>query len=109
MRGHFRDGLPRPTDTLDRLADNQANFIVLQNEGCTRPLDERVVDFLSRYATDFEIVDARELGLGALPASIVDYFNPVLFYSVMCVYREALASVRNHPLETRRYMGKVDY
>ena len=91
------------------ITDNQTNFIVLQNEGCTRPLDERVVDFLSRYATDFEIVDARELGLGTLPAGVVDYFNPVLFYSVMCVYREALASVRNHPLETRRYMGKVDY
>jgi fructoselysine-6-P-deglycase FrlB-like protein len=26
-----------------------------------------------------------------------------------CVYRAALAEVRQHPLETRRYMGKVSY
>ena len=50
-----------------------------------------------------------KLGIGVLPESVVDYLNPVLFYSVLCEYREALAKVRNHPLETRRYMGKVEY
>ena len=55
------------------------------------------------------VVDARELGLDVLPESVVDYFNPVLFYSVLCDYREALAKIRDHPLEKRRYMGKVKY
>ena len=91
------------------VTDGNRNFIVLLNEGRTRPLDERVIRFLDSYAEKVEIVDARELGLCALPPTVVDYFNPVLFYSVMCVYREALAEIRNHPLETRRYMGKVDY
>jgi fructoselysine-6-P-deglycase FrlB-like protein len=40
---------------------------------------------------------------------VVDYFNPVLFYSIMCDYRAALADIRQHPLSTRRYMGVVDY
>ncbi len=91
------------------ITDERTNFIVLVNEGRTRPLDERVIRFLEQYAARYELVDARELGIGALPVSVVDYFNPVLFYSVLCVYREALATVRGHPLETRRYMGKVDY
>jgi fructoselysine-6-P-deglycase FrlB-like protein len=91
------------------VTDKDTNFIVLINEGRTRPLDERVIAFLGRYAGNHEIVDARELGIGALPATVVDYFNPVLFYSVLCDYREALAKIRNHPLETRRYMGKVPY
>jgi fructoselysine-6-P-deglycase FrlB-like protein len=91
------------------VTDRKTNFIVLINEGRTRPLDERVISFLERYAERYEIIDARELGIGVLPKSVVDYFNPVLFYSVLCDYREALAKVRNHPLETRRYMGKVDY
>ena len=91
------------------ITDKQTNFIVLLNEGSTRPLDERVIAFLERYAERYEIVDARELGIGALAATVVDYFNPVLFYSVLCDYREALAKIRNHPLETRRYMGKVPY
>jgi fructoselysine-6-P-deglycase FrlB-like protein len=91
------------------VTDKNTNFIVLINEGRTRPLDERVISFLERYAEKYEIVDARELGIGVLAESVVDYFNPVLFYSVLCDYREALAKIRDHPLETRRYMGKVEY
>lgn len=91
------------------VTDKKTNFIVLVNEGRTRPLDERVIAFLENYAGRYEIVDARELGIGVLAESVVDYFNPVLFYSVLCDYREALAEVRGHPLETRRYMGKVTY
>ena len=91
------------------VTDKQTNFIVLLNHGRTRPLDERVIAFLERYAERYEVVDARELGIGVLPESVVDYFNPVLFYSVLCVYREALAKIRHHPLATRRYMGKVKY
>jgi fructoselysine 6-phosphate deglycase len=91
------------------ITDKKTSFIVLTNEGSTRPLDERVIAFLERYAEKYEIIDARELGIGALPDAVVDYFNPVLFYSVLCDYREALARIRNHPLETRRYMGKVPY
>ncbi len=91
------------------ITDNRSNFIVLVNEGRTRPLDERVIRFLEEYARHYEVVDARELGIGALPDSVVEYFNPILFYSVLSDYREALAQVRSHPLETRRYMGKVNY
>lgn len=91
------------------ITDKNTNFIVLTNEGRTRPLDERVIRFLERFAEKYEVVDARELGIGVLPESVVDYFNPVLFYSVMCEYREALAKIRHHPLETRRYMDKVKY
>ncbi|TCV98745.1 SIS domain-containing protein [Biostraticola tofi] len=91
------------------VTDSNTPWILMMNEGRTRPLDERVRDFLRQYGDKVEIVDARELGLGVLPPSVVEYFNPVLFYSVMCEYRSALASVRQHPLETRRYMGQVAY
>ena len=91
------------------ITDDKTNFIVLMNDGRTRPLDERVVSFLERHAEKYEVVDARKLGISALPESVREYFNPILFYSVMCVYREALAEVRGHSLETRRYMGKVPY
>ena len=91
------------------ITDKQTNFIVLLNEGNTRPLDERVIAFLERYAERYEIVDARELGIDAIADTVVDYFNPVLFYSVLCDYRETLARTRDHPLETRRYMGKISY
>ncbi|MFS2225906.1 SIS domain-containing protein [Pantoea sp. B65] len=91
------------------VTDETTPWLVMVNEGQTRPLDERVVAFLQRYAKKIEIIDARELGLQQIAANVVDYFNPVLFYSVMCTYRSALAGIRHHPLETRRYMGKTHY
>ena len=91
------------------VTDMNTPWILMMNEGRTRALDERVRDFLRQYGNKVEIVDAKELGLGVIPASVVEYFNPVLFYSVMCEYRAALAKIRQHPLETRRYMGQVAY
>jgi fructoselysine-6-P-deglycase FrlB-like protein len=91
------------------VTDKETNFILLVNEGRTRPLDLRVLEFLKRYAKNIVVVDARELGMDVLPEPVVEYFNPVLFYSVLSEYREALAKIRNHPLETRRYMGIVKY
>jgi len=91
------------------VTDKKTNFIVLVNHGRTRPLDQRVIDFLKSYAKNYVIIDAKELGIGVLPESVVEFFNPILFYSVLCDYREALAKIRSHPLETRRYMGKVEY
>ena len=91
------------------VTDRRTNFIVLVNEGRTRPLDQRVITFLQAYAKNYVVIDAKELGIGLLPESVVEFFNPIMFYSVLCDYREALAKIRNHPLETRRYMGKVEY
>lgn len=91
------------------ITDAQTNCVVLVNAGRTRPLDERVITFLEQYAKRYEVIDAHDFGIDALPASVVEFFNPVLFYGLLCEYREALATIRNHPLETRRYMGIVDY
>jgi len=91
------------------VTDRKTNFIVLVNEGRTRPLDLRVITFLKSYAKNYIVIDAKKLGIDVLPESVVEFFNPILFYSVLCVYREALAKIRNHPLEKRRYMGIVEY
>jgi len=91
------------------VTDREVLYVLLVNEGKTRCIDERARTFLNQYAAKVEIVDAKELGLSVIRDSVVDYFNPILFYAMMCEYRAALAELRNHPLETRRYMGKVSY
>lgn len=91
------------------VTDKETPFILVMNEGRTRTLDERARVFLEQYAEKVEIVDAKELGISTIADEVVEFFNPILFYSILCVYREALAEVRNHPLDTRRYMGKVAY
>jgi fructoselysine-6-P-deglycase FrlB-like protein len=91
------------------LVDENTLYVLLLNEGKTRPLDERVLSFLQRYAAKIEAIDARGLGISAIDPAVVDFFNPLLFYSMMTAYRDALAEVRGHPVDTRRYMWKIQY
>jgi fructoselysine 6-phosphate deglycase len=91
------------------LVDENVLYVLLVNEGKTRPVDERALRFLERYAAKLEVIDARELGIRAISPAVVDVFNPLLFYSVMTAYRDAMADVRGHPVDTRRYMWKVSY
>jgi fructoselysine 6-phosphate deglycase len=91
------------------ITEPQVPFMVQLSAGSTRPLDMRVVDFLSRYGGRYEVIDALELGLSQLDPSVVDYFNHSLYSQVYHVYNKKLATARNHALSTRRYMHKVDY
>ncbi|MDD3140101.1 MAG: SIS domain-containing protein [Lachnospiraceae bacterium] len=91
------------------VTDKNTLFIMLESSGPARVMDERAISFLKKYGAKYEIVDAKELGADIIDEHVVDYFTPIMFYKVMCVYRSELATLRNHPLETRRYMGKVEY
>lgn len=91
------------------VTDAQTPFILIKGLGRTRELDERVQVFLAKYASKVEIVDAKELGLDMIDNPVAEYFNPIVFYSVLCKYRYALSVVHNHDLDVRRYMGKVEY
>lgn len=84
-------------------------FLIQIAEGSTRALDERALTFLQKYGKRIEIVDAKELGLSTIDASVVDYFNHTLFNNVFAIYNHELSIQRQHPLSTRRYMWKVEY
>lgn len=91
------------------ITDGNRPFMIQISEGSTRPLDERALTFLKKYAARIEILDAKELGLSTIDASVVDYFNHSLFNNVYPIYNHELATKRQHPLSTRRYMWKVEY
>ncbi|KFF31544.1 SIS domain-containing protein [Bifidobacterium bombi] len=91
------------------VTDRDTPFILVMGLGRTRELDERALRFLNEYAHKVEVVDAKELGLDVIDDSVSEFFNPILFYSVLSKYRQALSTARNHGLDVRRYMGKVEY
>ncbi|MCO6559388.1 MAG: SIS domain-containing protein [Bifidobacterium sp.] len=91
------------------VTDKDTPFIMAMGLGRTRDLDERALKFLGKYAEKVEVVDAKELGLDLIDDSVSEYFNPILFYSVLSKYRFALSQVHDHDLDARRYMGKVEY
>ncbi len=91
------------------VTDANKPFMIQVAEGSTRALDERCLAFLRKYAKRIEVLDAKELGLSVIDASVIDYFNHSLFNNVYPIYNHALAEARKHPLTTRRYMWRVEY
>ncbi|MEH7116298.1 SIS domain-containing protein [Neobacillus vireti] len=92
------------------IVDKGVPFLLLMNDGRTRAMDSRALEFLNRFDAKTTVVDAKDFGLGsAIASEVVDYFNPMLISGVLRVYAEQLAIVRNHPLTKRRYMWKLEY
>ncbi|SJX71177.1 Putative phosphosugar-binding protein [Enterococcus faecium] len=92
------------------ITDKDVPFILLMNDGRTRPLDARALTFLNRFNAKTEVVDALDWGLSAhIAKEVLDYFNPFVITAVFRVYAEELAEARQHPLTKRRYMWKLEY
>ncbi len=92
------------------IVDKDVPFILLMNEGSTRPMDARALTFLKRFEAKTTVVDALDYGLSSvIPKTVIDYFNPMLITAVFRVYAEELSYARQHPLTKRRYMWKLEY
>ena len=106
--GSFHDGefFHGPFEIVEK----DVPFILLMNEGRTRALDSRALDFLNRFQAKTTVLDGKDFGLASeVPASVAEYFSPMVLSAVLRVYAEQLAIVRNHPLTQRRYMWKLEY
>ncbi len=92
------------------LTEKDIPYLLLMNDGPTRPMDARALTFLQRFDSKVTVVDAKDFGLSnAIKSSVVEYFNPMLLSGVLRMYAEQLAEQRNHPLTVRRYMWKLEY
>ena len=92
------------------MVDKDVHYLLLMNDGPTRPMDARALTFLQRFDAKVTVVDAKDYGLGSqIDKSVVEYFNPMLISGVLRIYAEQLAIVRSHPLTMRRYMWKLEY
>lgn len=92
------------------ITDKDVPFILMMNDGHTRPIDQRALTFLDRFDAKVEVVDALDWGLSSSFAKeVIDYFNPFLLSAVFRVYAEELSYLREHPLTKRRYMWKLEY
>lgn len=106
--GSFHDGefFHGPFEIVER----DVPFILLMNDGPTRALDSRALDFLNRFQAKTTVLDGKDFGIGSeLPSTVAEYFNPIVLTAVLRVYAEQLAIVRSHPLTQRRYMWKLEY
>ena len=68
------------------IVDKDVPFILLMNDGKTRPVDARALTFLHRFDALTTVVDAKDYGLGnAVDSSVITYFNPLMHPAVFRV------------------------
>lgn len=89
--------------------DKDLAILLLKSVGRTRSLDERVERFLEQFGGHHYIIDAQELGLGAVDPEVAEYFNGLLIHPITKQFISAMADVRMHPMSYRRYMWKFKY
>ena len=83
-------------------------FLQMGSSEC-RAMDERALAFLKTHTDTLMVLDAKEYGMEAVPASVRAYLDPVLFYAMNCELRAARGKVFDHDPDFRRYMGVVEY
>lgn len=91
------------------ILDKDVPIIQLLGLDETRPLEERSLEFTKKYGERLVVLDAKEFDLTDIEESVKGYIAPIVMQTVLRQYAEELATARNHPLSTRRYMWKVEY
>jgi len=91
------------------ITDENTPFILLMSRGRTRPLDERALKFLQKFARKIMVIDANSLFIDEIDDSVAEYFNGLVLTNALGVFNEKLAQERRHPLTDRRYMWKMEY
>lgn len=92
------------------IVEKDVPFILLMNDGKTRPIDSRALEFLNRFDALTTVVDAKDYALAnACSSDVITYFNPLMHTAVFRVFAEEISYIREHPLSKRRYMWKIEY
>jgi fructoselysine 6-phosphate deglycase len=91
------------------VTDHDVPFIALIGLDETRPVEQRAVDFLTKYSKRTLVLDAAEFGLEGVDESVRGVFAHLIFNVVLRAYADALADHRGHPLSVRRYMWRMEY
>jgi len=104
-----------PVNALDffhgpfEIVDASTPLILLLGEGTYRSEAERVRRFCDRYTGGCITYDAKEFAMPGIHPEIRPMVAPFILDAALTNLVERLAILRGHPIDTRRYMGKVDY
>jgi fructoselysine 6-phosphate deglycase len=89
--------------------DSETPAVLMLGEDASRPEAERVLNFCRNYLSEPIIYDSRDFRMMGIHDKIRPILAPFILDSAMTTIVESLADLNQHPMTTRRYMGKVDY
>ena len=91
------------------VVDENVPIFLLLGEDPSRPLMERTFKFCKTYGKRLYIYDSRDFEMPGIDPEIRPIVAPFIIGVALDRFCEHLADLHDHPLETRRYMWKVDY
>jgi fructoselysine 6-phosphate deglycase len=89
--------------------DENTPLILLLGEDPSRPEAERVMRFCTKISSKMITLDSKALQMDGIDDACRPILAPFFLDAVLFRMAEHLASLRTHPLTTRRYMGKMEY
>lgn len=84
-------------------------LLLLIGEDPSRPLAERVHQFAQQYSSNTIVYDSKDFPMTGIAPEIRALVAPMVVDSALTNLVEMIAVLREHPMTTRRYMGKVEY
>lgn len=89
--------------------DENVPIFLLLGEDPSRPLMERALGFCKTYGKRLYIYDSKDFEMPGIDPEIRPIVAPYIVGIALDRFSEHLADLHDHPLETRRYMWKVEY
>lgn len=90
------------------LVEEDTSILLLYGEDETRPLMDRVKNFVSRFSKNLSKFDTKEAEL-PMSYEFRKFVAPVVIYAMLERFSCHLEEVRNHSLNIRRYYRQMEY
>jgi fructoselysine-6-phosphate deglycase len=91
------------------LVEKGVSVMLFKGEDATRPLVERIENFLPAYTDKIHVFDTAEFTLPGISDNVRSLISPVVLATIFERVSAHLEVKRNHPLTTRRYYKRVAY
>ncbi len=82
---------------------------VVKSEGPTRPLDERVINFVKKHTNQLFVFDTKDYEFPGISDEFRWLIAPVVLWTIFERAYTNLADVRKHTMDIRRYYRRLEY
>lgn len=91
------------------MTEKDMSFMLFKGEDETRPLLDRVENFVREYSDIVEVWDTKDYALEGISENMRKYISPMVMSTQLERVSAHLEHVRDHSLEIRRYYRTVKY
>lgn len=91
------------------LVEKNVLVAIGMGEGPTRPLDERVVNFVEKHTNQMFVFDTKDYELPGISDKFRYILSPVVLWAIFERAYKNLADVRKHTMDIRRYYRRLEY